>query len=79
MIQNKLFQLWSHLMAKKDGRNSNKKDKQLPTVTIAPTNDEAALCPLRINEIQDLIAEIIILGKKRGRPSSHQEEFKDVA
>jgi len=79
MKQNNLFQLWSRLMATKDGKNSKNKEKQLPNITIAPTNNEAALCPLRINEIQDLIAEIIILGKKRGRPSSHQEEFKYVA
>jgi hypothetical protein len=79
MKQNKLFQLWSTVMAKKTGSNSKKQNRPLPQIFIEPTNDETASCPLRIKEIQDLVAEIIILGTKRGRPSRSEEELKDVA
>lgn len=66
-------------MAKKTGSNSKKQNRPLPQIFFEPTNDETASCPLRIKEIQDLVAEIIILGTKRGRPSRSEEELKDVA
>jgi hypothetical protein len=66
-------------MAKKTGNDSKLKTKPLPKITFIPTTDESALCPLRIKEIKDLVAEMIILGTKRGRPSHHQEELKNVA
>ncbi len=55
------------IMAKKAGRNSGHTSDQLPKVFIVPTNDESTSCSLRIKEIQDLVAEIIILGTKRGQ------------
>lgn len=79
MKSNKLFQLWSSIMAKKIGSNSKSETEILPKITFAPTTNESAMCPLRIKEIHDLVAEIIILGVKRGRPSHSQEELKDVA
>jgi len=79
MKQNKFFQLWSSIMAKKTGSISKKSNEQLPKIFIVPTDNASASCPLRIREIQDLVAEIIILGSKRGRPSSRTEELKDVA
>jgi hypothetical protein len=79
MKQNKIFQLWRSNMVKKTGSNSKSEDKPLLKIIITPTTDESALCPMRIKEIQDLVAEIIILGMKRGRPSHKQEELKNVA
>ena len=79
MKQNKFFQLWSFIMAKKNGSNSKKQTEKLPKLIIAPTNNESASCPMRIKEIQDLVAEIIILGVKRGRPVKSEGELEDVA
>lgn len=79
MKQNKLFQLWSYMTAKKIGNNSKSKIEELPEITIAPTTDEKTLCPIRIKEIHDLVTEMIILGVKRGRPSRYEEELKNVA
>lgn len=79
MKQNKFFQIWSFIMAKKNGSNSKKENKPLSKVFIAPTNNESASCPLRIKEIQDLVAEIIVLGVKRGRPAKDERELEDVA
>jgi hypothetical protein len=79
MKQNNFFQLWRTIMAKKIGSNSKKQNETLLKIIIAPTDDESSACPLRIKEIQDLVAEIIILGIKRGRPSKKNEELKDVA
>lgn len=66
-------------MAKKVKNTSNSQNEVSPKMTIAPTTDESVLCPLRIKEIKDLVAEIIILGTKRGRSSHKLEELKDVA
>lgn len=79
MKQNKIFQLWRSNMMKKTGSDSKSEDKPLLRIIIEPTTDELAMCPLRIKEIKDLVAEMIILGMKRGRPSQKQEELKDVA
>lgn len=66
-------------MAKQNKKDTKLKTRPLPKITFVPTTDESALCPLRIKEIKDLVAEMIILGTKRGRPSQEQEELKDVA
>lgn len=79
MKQNKIFQIWRSNMVKKIESDSKSEDKPLLRIIIEPTTDESALCPLRIKEIKDLVAEMIILGMKRGRPSKKEEELKDVA
>ena len=66
-------------MVKQNENDTKTKTRPLPKITFEPTTDESALCPLRIKEIKDLVAEMIILGTKRGRPSQDQEELKDVA
>ena len=66
-------------MAKVRKEKSNKDNNSLPKVFIAPTTNEASSCPLRIKEIQDLVAEIVVLGLKRGRPARNEMELKDVA
>lgn len=79
MKQNKFFQLWSFIMAKVTRQKIQKDQSLLPKIFIEPTTNEEALSASRIKEIQDLVAEIIILGLKRGRPARKDEELKDVA
>jgi len=54
--------------------------KDLPRVYLIPINTVSSTDPMRLKEISDLVARIILYSNKRGRPSKHQEEgYQDAA
>jgi hypothetical protein len=48
-------------------------------VILCPVPESHAEFQKRKNEVQTMIAKIILLGKKRGRPSYKEETYEEVA
>ncbi len=53
--------------------------RELPRIQLIPVIQTTSIDPLRTKEIADLAARIVMIGKKRGRPSKHEEEVQDAA
>jgi len=79
MNLNKFVQYWSTLMANKVTPFGSRKNPELPKIEWFPVGDTAVNEPLRDKEIHDLVAQIVLLGKKRGRPSKPEEADQDAA
>ena len=48
-------------------------------VELIPISHSINLDILRNKEIQNMVAQIVLLGQKRGRPSKKEEEMKNAA
>lgn len=66
-------------MAKALARVGVKSKYDIPRVELIPVQGKFDSDPLRIREIQDLVAKIVLLGSKRGRPCKTEEGVKDAA
>lgn len=56
-----------------------KAQRELPRIQLIPVIQTTSNDPLRTKEIADLAARIVLIGKKRGRPSKREEEMQDAA
>lgn len=54
-------------------------DPQELHVELFAVVDNSANGKARTDEVRDLIAKIILLGRKKGRPSNSEREFQDAA
>lgn len=71
---------WSIKMAKRVKAAVVQQFKTLPRVHLIPVPPSSSLDPLRLKEISDLVARIVLHGSKRGRPSKQPEEgYQDAA
>lgn len=71
---------WSINMAKRIKSAVIQQSKNLPRVYLIPIFQSASSDPMRLKEISDLVARIILYSNKRGRPSKQQEEdYQDAA
>ncbi len=65
---------------------ANQKNKKVlqfrcpfPPVILIPVIDESSNCQKRIKEVHDLVAQIVGLAKKKGRPSTKEEDIQNAA
>ena len=66
-------------MVKKVVKPGNGKVYELPNIILKPAPNDSNSDPLRQSEITELLSKIILLGRKRGRPSKKEEDIKDAA
>ena len=66
-------------MAKKLARAATQAAPEMLRVQLIPTTNLSASDPLRLKEINELVAQIVLLGQKRGRPSRKEEVNQDAA
>ena len=53
--------------------------RDLPRLELIPVAEEINSDPLRIKEIHDLVAQVVLLGQKLGRPSKKEEIDQNAA
>jgi len=79
MNLNKFIPQWIIIMVKKVVKPGNGKVYELPNIILKPAPNDSNSDPLRQSEITELLSKIILLGRKRGRPSKKEEDIKDAA
>lgn len=75
----RVLQIWSLSMAKRLSSRAIKCMDQLPPIQLIPISSVEGTDILRVKEIEDIVAQIVLIGQKRGRPSRKEEETKDAA
>ena len=79
MNLNKFIQKWSHYMAKILKSRGQPRTFELPRVDLIAVPLEESSDPMRDKEIRDLLAKMILLAHKRGRPSAETLEEESSA
>ena len=51
----------------------------LPDVDLIPVIDESTNSKNRTEEVQELLIKMLLLSRKRGRPSTKEEDLEDAA
>lgn len=74
MKQNKLFQLWSYMMAKKPMKISTKSKSNLIAIELIPVIETEVEYLERVEEVQVILTQMYLRLLKRGRPLKNEEE-----
>lgn len=74
MNLNKFILIWRKYMARKTSRVGDKPKLDWLRVQLNPVTGVSDSDPMRLKEIHDLIARIVLLGNKRGRTSKKEME-----
>ena len=75
----KLIQKWGQCMAKKPKGVARRLRHELPSVELIPVKVEKDDATMRRQEVIDMVAKMVLLGTKLGRPSLRDEDIKDAA
>jgi len=80
MTQFKFIQKWSAQMAKaKKAVEHLRRKKEQPVVTIKPLLIDSDIGEKKVDELLCLVAKVIELGRKKGRPSKNEMQGLDYA
>jgi hypothetical protein len=75
----KYLRIWWCNLAKVRRVKANRALGELPRTELIPVIEMMDSNPIRYKEIHDLVAQIVLLGQKRGRPSKQEEEDQNAA
>lgn len=75
----RFIQIWRSKMAKILANKAKKLERELPRIELIPSTEISASDILREKEILDLVAQIILLSKQKGRPLKQREEDANAA
>lgn len=73
MRQNKLFQLWSYMMAKKPKKICTESKSKLIAIELVPVNETEVEYRERVEEVQVILTQMYLRLLKRGRPLKSEE------
>lgn len=79
MSRNKFIQFWRYLVAKKFNPPGHRALREIPRVELSPVFEVALTDPMRIKEIGDIIAQIVLLGRSRRRSTVTKSEVQNAA
>lgn len=66
-------------MSKQGYKRESKTMTEVSVIEIKFVKDDLDSCATRTQEVRNLIAQMIEMSHKRGRPSKHIEEISDAA
>jgi hypothetical protein len=79
MSLSRFIQTVRSFMARKSAGVGKYASSEQLRVHLIPAKDSTVADPLRLNEIADLVAQIVLLGRSRRRVSKEEKEGQDAA